>query len=34
MNEAEVLLRVQLGCGLLAEAFCDLRRHCNEVRGS
>jgi hypothetical protein len=34
LNEAEVLLRVQLGCGLLAEAFCDLRRHCNEVRGS
>lgn len=31
MNEAEVLLRVQLGCGLLAEAFCDLRRHCTQV---
>jgi hypothetical protein len=34
LNEAEVLLRVQLGCGLLAEAFCDLRRHCSEVRSS
>lgn len=33
LNEAEVLLRVQLGCGLLAEAFCDLRRHCNQVGG-
>jgi hypothetical protein len=31
LNEAEVLLRVQLGGGLLAEAFCDLRRHCNQV---
>jgi hypothetical protein len=31
LNEAEVLLRVQLGCGLLAEAFCDLRRHCTQV---
>lgn len=31
LNEAEVLLRVQLGCGLLSEAFCDLRRHCRQV---
>lgn len=34
LREAEVLLRVQLGCGLLAEAFCDLRRHCSQVRGA
>lgn len=33
LNEAEVLLRVQLGGGLLAEAFCDLRRHFNQVGG-
>jgi hypothetical protein len=26
-----VLLRVQLGCELLSEGFCDLRRHCQQV---
>lgn len=32
LKEAQVLLRVQLGCGLLPEAFCDVRRHCEQVR--
>jgi hypothetical protein len=31
LKEAQVLLRVQLGCGLLAEAFSELRRHCSQV---
>lgn len=31
LREAQVLLRVQLGCGLLAEGFCDARRHCSQV---
>jgi hypothetical protein len=29
----KVLLLVQLGCGLLAEAFSELRRHCSQVSG-
>jgi hypothetical protein len=33
LREAQVLLRVQLGCGLLAEAFSELRRHCSQVSG-
>jgi hypothetical protein len=32
LREAQVLLRVQLGCGLLPEAFSELRRHCSQVR--
>ena len=31
LAEAVVLLKVQLGCGLLAEAFSELHRHCSQV---
>ncbi|WIA22287.1 hypothetical protein OEZ85_004606 [Tetradesmus obliquus] len=34
LREAQVLLRVQLGCGLLAEAFSELRRHCSQLHPS